>query len=98
MVYMNIIICEDLSPRRRVLKHPFYTFDRVDPETCYIYYTVLKQDLHQFHRALGLDALGGSIQLENGMEFDLILLTEFDLIFAVGGKNSLQNRRLLSYN
>ena len=82
MVYMNIIICEDLSPRRRVLKHPFYTFDRVDPETCYIYYTVLKQDLPRLHRALGLDALGGSIRLENGMEFGteealLILLYKF---------------------
>ena len=69
MVYMNIIITEDLSPRRRILKHPFYTFDRVDPDTCYIYYTILKQDLPRLHRALGLDALGGRIRLDNGMEF-----------------------------
>ena len=43
MIYMNIVITEDLSPRRRVLKHPFYTFDRVDPVTCYIYHLILPQ-------------------------------------------------------
>jgi hypothetical protein len=79
---MNIILSEDLSPRSRVLKHPFYTFDRVDPTTCYIYYTILPQDLPRLHRALELDALGGSIRLENGMEFGteealLILLYRF---------------------
>ena len=82
MIYMNIIITEDLSPRRRVLKHPFYTFDRVDPETCYVYYSILPQDLPRLHRALGLEALRGSIRLENGMEFGteealLILLYRF---------------------
>jgi len=82
MIYMNIIISGDLSPRTKVLNHPFYTFDRVDPNTCYIYYTILKQDLPRLHRALGLDNLGGSIHLDNGMEFGteealLILLYKF---------------------
>jgi len=63
------MIPEDLSERSRIKKHPFYTFDRVDPSTCHIYYTFLPQDLPRLHRALGLDALGGSIRLENGMEF-----------------------------
>ena len=79
---MSIIIAEDLSPRRRVRKHAFYKFDHVDPTTSYIYYTILKQDLPRLHRALGLDDLGGSVRLENGMEFGteealLILLYRF---------------------
>ena len=82
MTYMDIIIAEDSSPRTRIRKHPFYTFDRVDPTTCYIYYTILKHDLPRLHRALGLDALGGSVRLDNGMEFGteealLILLYRF---------------------
>ena len=27
-IYMDMIIADDSSPRRRVIKHPFYTFDR----------------------------------------------------------------------
>jgi hypothetical protein len=44
-------------------------FDQVDPATSYIYYTVLKEDIPRLHHALGLDDLGGSVRLENGMEF-----------------------------
>ena len=81
-IYMDIIIADDLTPRTRIKKHPFYMFDQVDEETSYIYYTVLKKDLPRLHQALGLDALGGSVQLENGMEFGteealLILLYKF---------------------
>ena len=81
-IYMDIIITDDSSPRTRVKKHPFYTFDQVDPATSYIYYTVLKEDLPRLHHALGLDDLGGSVRLENGMEFGteealLILLYKF---------------------
>ena len=35
----------------------------------YIYFTILKDDIPRLHHALGLDALGGSVRLENGMEF-----------------------------
>ena len=52
-----------------VKKHPFYTFDQLDPATSFIYYTVLKEDLSRLHRALGLGTLGGSVRLDNGMEF-----------------------------
>jgi hypothetical protein len=38
-IYMDIIIADDLTPRTRVKKHPFYMFDQVDEETSYIYYT-----------------------------------------------------------
>ena len=80
-IYMDIIIADDLTPRTRVKEHPFYMFDQVDEETSYIYYTVLKKDLPRLHQALG-DALGGSVRLENGMEFGteealLILLYKF---------------------
>jgi hypothetical protein len=44
-IYMDIIIADDLTPRTRVKKHPFYMFDQVDEETSSIYYTVLKNDL-----------------------------------------------------
>ena len=79
---METIIADDTPPKTRVKKHQFYTFDQVDPTTSYIYYTVLKEDLPQLHRALGLDALGGSVRLDNGMEFGteealLILLYKF---------------------
>ena len=81
-VYMDMIIADDSSPRTRIKKHPFYTFEQVDPATSYIYFTYLKDDLPRLHRALGLDALGGSMRLENGMEFGteealLILLYKF---------------------
>jgi len=44
--------------------------------------TVFKEDLPRLHRALGLDALGGSVRFDNGMEFGteealLILLHKF---------------------
>jgi hypothetical protein len=44
--------------------------------------TVSKEDLPQLHRALGLDALRGSVRFDNGMEFGteealLILLHKF---------------------
>ena len=80
---MDGIIADDLTPRTRVKKHPFYMFDQqVDEETSYIYYTVLKKDLPRLHQALGHDALGGSVRLENVMEFGteealLILLYKF---------------------
>ena len=45
---MDIIIADDLTPRTRVKKHPFYMFDQVDEETSSIYYTVLKNDLIQY--------------------------------------------------
>jgi hypothetical protein len=81
-IYIETIIADDAPPHTRVKKHPFYTFDQVDEDTSYIYYTVLKEDLPRLHRALGLDALGGSVRLDNGMEFGteealLILLYKF---------------------
>jgi len=81
-IYVEAIIADDSSPRTRVKKHPFYTFDQVDPATSYIFFTVLKEDLPRLHRALGLDALGGRARLDNGMEFGteealLILLYKF---------------------
>ena len=81
-IYMETIIADDTPPNTRVKKHQFYSFDQVDPTTSYIYYTVLKEDLPRLHRALGLDALGGSVRLDNGMEFGteealLILLYKF---------------------
>jgi len=81
-IYLDMITADDSSPRRRVKKHPFYTFDRVDPTTSYIFFTVNKEDLPRLHTALGLDALGGSVRLDNGMEFGtqealLILLYKF---------------------
>ena len=69
-VYMDMIIADDSSPRTRIKKHPFYTFEQVDPATSYIYFTYLKDDLPRLHRALGLDALGGSVRLENGMNLE----------------------------
>ena len=42
-IYMDFIIADDLTPRTRVKKHPFYIFDQVDERTSYIYYTVLKK-------------------------------------------------------
>ena len=36
-IYMESIIADDSSPRTRVKKLPFYTFDQVDPETSYIF-------------------------------------------------------------
>ena len=80
--YMDMIIADDSSPRTRIKKHPFYTSEQVDPATSYIYFRYLKDDLPRLHRALGLDALGGSVRLENGMEFGteealLILLYKF---------------------
>ena len=81
-VYMDIIIADDSCPRTRVSKPSFFTFEMVDPDTSYIYYTFLKEDLPRLHTALGLDALGGSVRLENGMKFGteealLILLYKF---------------------
>ena len=63
-------------------KQDISIFNQVDPATSYIYFTILKEDLPRFHHALGLDALGGSVRLENGMEFGtqealLILLYKF---------------------
>jgi hypothetical protein len=79
---MDIIITDNSSPRTRVLKPSFYTFDRVDQATSYIYCTFLKEDLLRLHTALGLEALGGRVRLENGMKFGteealLILLYKF---------------------
>jgi hypothetical protein len=34
---VEAIIADDSSPRTRVKKHPFYTFDQVDPATSYIF-------------------------------------------------------------
>ena len=42
-IYMDIIIADDLTPRTRVKKHPFYMFDQVGEETSYIYHTVLER-------------------------------------------------------
>ena len=36
-IYVEAIIADDSSPRTRVKKHPFYTFDQVDPATSYIF-------------------------------------------------------------
>jgi len=38
-VYMDMIIADDSSPRTKIKKHPFYTFEQVDPATSYIYFT-----------------------------------------------------------
>ena len=66
-IYTETIIANDTPPYTRVKKHQFYTLDQADPTTSYIYYTVLKEDIPRFHRALGLDALGGSVRLDNGI-------------------------------
>ena len=36
-IYIETIIADDAPPHTRVKKHPFYTFDQVDPETSYIF-------------------------------------------------------------
>ena len=51
---MDIIIADDSSPRTRVRKHQFYTFDQVDEATSSIYFTILEQDLPRLHTSLGL--------------------------------------------
>ena len=54
-IYMDIIITDDSSPRTRVSKPSFYTFEMVDPATSYIYYTFLRGDLPRHDYILHLD-------------------------------------------
>ena len=88
-VYMDIIIADDSCPRTRVSKPSFFTFEMVDPDTSYIYYTFLKEDLPRLHTALGLDALGGSVRLENGMKFgteEALLILLYKFTYSAGSK------------
>jgi hypothetical protein len=41
--YMDMIIADDSSPRTRIKKHAFYTFEQVDPATSYIILHTLRK-------------------------------------------------------